>query len=132
MFLVCSGVRVLMRATGVARGPGARRAVAAASTGAQRAEVCARRERRRAREGQGGWGRRGEQGAAAARGHERAHRHAHARAGDENTGDERGTPQSMALGRADRHPVNRGLFFPLVLAGWTMKWVSSTMATTRR
>ena len=37
MFLVCSGVRVLMRATGVARGPGARRAVAAASTGAQRA-----------------------------------------------------------------------------------------------
>ena len=40
MFLVCSGVRVLMRATGGARGSGARRAVAAASTGAQRAR-CA-------------------------------------------------------------------------------------------
>jgi hypothetical protein len=46
--------------------------------------------------------------------------------------DVRGAPESMALGRGDRHPVNRGLLFPLVLAGSTMNWVSSTMATTRR
>ena len=131
MFLVCSGVRVLMRATGVARGPGRgarsplrRPAPSGPGVRPTRAASGARRP--------GRMGAAGEQGAAAARGHERAHRHAHARAGDENTGDERSTPQSMALGRADRHPVNRGLFFPLVLAGWTMKWVSSTMATTRR
>lgn len=37
MFLVCSGVCVLMRATRGARGSGARRAVAATSTGAHRA-----------------------------------------------------------------------------------------------
>src|ERR671922_2182645 len=37
MFLVCRGARVWVRATAGARGAGARRAVAAARTGAQRA-----------------------------------------------------------------------------------------------